>query len=85
MTAIKPSIKDLFKDLLEEIKSFKYKLTVKALSNKYKENGDIEFTPVYFNSTTKIIINAKYDFDKSYQKILYRIDNWINEGSGWVI
>ena len=24
-------------------------------------------------------------FDKSFQEILYRIDNWINEGSGWVI
>ena len=23
--------------------------------------------------------------DKSFQDILYRIDNWINEGSGWVI
>ena len=21
--------------------------------------------------------------DKSFQEILYRIDNWINEGSGW--
>ena len=24
-------------------------------------------------------------FDKSFQEILYRIDNWINEGSDWVI
>ena len=23
--------------------------------------------------------------DKFFQEILYRIDNWINEGSGWVI
>ena len=23
--------------------------------------------------------------DKSFQKILYRIDNWINEGFGWII
>ena len=23
--------------------------------------------------------------DKSFQEILYRIDNWINEGSGWVV
>ena len=23
--------------------------------------------------------------DKSFQEILYRMDNWINEGSGWVI
>ena len=31
------------------------------------------------------MINLKYDFDKSFQEILYRIDNWINEGSGQVI
>ena len=30
------------------------------------------------------MINFKYDLDKSFQ-VLYRIDNWINEGSGWVI
>ena len=44
-----------------------------------------EFASVYFNSTTKTIINSKYMLDKSFQEILYRIDNWINEGSGWVI
>ena len=44
-----------------------------------------EFASVYFNSTTKTIINSKYMLDKSFQEILHRIDNWINEGSGWVI
>ena len=24
-------------------------------------------------------------FDKSFQEILYRIGNWINEGSSWII
>ena len=58
---------------------------MKVLLKKYKENRDIEFVLVYFNSTTKIVINSKYDHDKSFQEILYRVDNWINEGSGWVI
>ena len=31
------------------------------------------------------IINSKHDLDKSFQEILHGIDNWINEGSGWVI
>ena len=40
----------------------------------------------YFNSATKTVINSdKYGLDKSFQEILYRIDNWINEGSGWII
>ena len=75
----------MFKDLLDEIKGFKYQITVKVLLSKYKKNGDIEFAPVYFNSTTKEVINLEYDIDKSFQEILYRIDNWTNEGSGWVI
>ena len=52
---------------------------------KHKEKGDIEFATVYFNSTTKTVINSEYDLDKSFQEILYRIDNCINEWSGWVI
>ena len=31
------------------------------------------------------MINSKYMLDKSFQKLLYRINNWINEGSGLVI
>ena len=75
----------MFDDLLNEIKGFKYQITAKVFLRKCKENEDIEFTPVYFNSTTKTVINPKYDFDKSFQKILCRIDNWINEEPGWVI
>ena len=44
-----------------------------------------DFAPVYFSSATKTVINSdKYDLDKSFQEILYRIDYWINEGSGWI-
>ena len=52
------------------------------LLKKDKQNGDIEFDPVYFNSTTKTVINFKYYLDKSFQEVLHRIDNWINKGSG---
>ena len=52
---------------------------------KRKENGDLEFAPVYFNYTIKTVINIEYNLDKSFQEILYTIDNWINEGSGWMI
>ena len=67
------------------MKGFKYQITVTVLLCKYKIYGDIEYAPVYFNSATKTVINSdKYDLDKSFQEILYRIDNWINEGSGWI-
>ena len=68
------------------MKGFRYHITVKVLLSKYKINEDIEYAPVYFNSATKTVINSdKYDLDKSFQEILYRIDNWINEKSCWVI
>ena len=76
----------MFKNLLDEVQRFKYQITVKNLLIKHKENGHIEFTLiVYFNCTTKTVINPKNDLDKSFQEILYRIDNWINEVSGWII
>ena len=52
---------------------------------KYKPNGEIEFGPVYFNSTTKTVVNHKFSLENAFQEILYRIDNWINEGSGWIV
>ena len=67
---------------MNEIKGFKNQLTLKVLLSKYKENKDLEFAPVYFNSTTKTVIIPKYSLDKSFQEDFSRIDNWISEGSG---
>ena len=68
------------------MKGFKYQITVTVLLYKHKMNGDIEHSPVYFNSATKTVINYdKYDHDKSFQDILYRIENWINKGYDWII
>ena len=79
------SIIDLFKDLLNEIKGFKYQITLSILLSKVRFGGNIEYSPVYFNSTTKTVINDEFRLDQSFQEILYRIDNWINKGSGWII
>ena len=78
----KLSIKDLFSVLLNETKGFKYQITVNVLLKKYKLNGEIEFAPVYFNSTTKTVIRHKQSLENAFQNILYIIDAWINEGSG---
>ena len=44
------------------------------------------YAPVCFNSATKTVINSdKYDLEKLFQEILWRLDNWIKEGSGWII
>ena len=81
----KSSIKDLFKDLLNKVKGFKYQVTLAILLSIVKNDGNIEYSPVYFNSTTKTVINSEFNLDKSFQEILNRIDNFINEGSGWIV
>ena len=85
LEASKLSIKKLFSDLLDEIKGFNYQITVKVLLKKYKLNEEIEFAPVYFNSVAKLVINHRFKLEESFQEILYKIDCWINEGSGWII
>ena len=85
LEASKSSIKDLLNDVLNETKHFKYQLTLKVTLKKYKPNEEVEFRPVYFNSTTKAVINHKYSLENAFQEILYKTDNWINEGSGWII
>ena len=60
LEASKSSIKDLFNDLLNETKGFKYQITVKVLLKKYKRNGEIEFAPVFFNSFTKTVVNHRF-------------------------
>ena len=73
----------MFSNLLNEIKGFKYQITVKVLLKKYKLNEEIEFAPVYFNSLTKTVINHRFRLENSFEEILYMIDDWINNGSGW--
>ena len=81
----KSSIKDLFSDLLYETKGFKHQITVQILLKKYKPNGQIEFTPAYFNSVTNLVINHRFKLGEYFQEILYMIDAWINNGSDWII
>ena len=61
LEASKLSIKKFFNDLLNELKGFKYQITVEVLCKKYKLNGEVEFRLVYFNSVTKIVTNHILD------------------------
>ena len=84
LEASKLSTKNLFSDLLTELKGFKYQITLDVLLKKYKHNGEIEFGPVYFNSVKKTVTNHMFRLEKSFEKVLYAIDVWINNGSGWI-
>ena len=75
LEARKSSIKDLFKELLNEMKGFKYQITSKVLLIKDKGNEGVEYSIVHFNSTTKTVINSEFSLNKSFQEVLYRIDS----------
>ena len=52
---------------------------------KCKHNGEIELRPVYFNSVIKTVTNHIFKLENSFEEILYVIDVWVNNGSGWII
>ena len=70
--------------ILSKIKSDSHAVDYFKVSlKKYKSNKEIEFRRIYFNSKTKAIINHRFELESSFQEILYMIDVWINNGSGW--
>ena len=73
----------MFSNFLNELKGFKYQTTVEILLKKYKLNGEIEFRSVYFNSV--IVTNHIFKLENYFEEILYMINVWINNGSGWII
>ena len=85
LKASKISIKELFKDLLVELKGFKYQIRLCILLSKVKNNKETEYSPVYLNSLTKTVIGNKLKLDLSFQEMIYRLENLISHGSGWIV
>ena len=53
--------------------------------SQYKGTTERKLAPVYLNSARKIITGLENKLDESFQEVFKRIDNWINNRSGWVI
>ena len=85
LKASKISIVELFKDLLIELKGFKFEITLCILLSKVKTNSLIEYSPVYFNSLSKTIIGDKFFLDQCFREIIYRVEQWISHVSGWIV
>ena len=81
----KMSIKDLFSNRLKKTKGLKHQIIVKVLLKKYKHTREIEFSPVYFNSLKKTVINDRLRLKRYFQELLYIIHDLINEVSGWIV
>ena len=85
LNATEISIKELFKDLLIELKGFKCQITLCVLLSKVKSSDLTEYSPVYFNSLTKTVVGDKFKLNKCFKEIIYRLENWISHGSGWIV
>ena len=72
--------------MLIEFKGFKYQITLAVLLSKVKNSGEVEYSPVYFNSLTKTLTGSnKFKLNQSFHEIIYRLENWISNGSGWTV
>ena len=74
----------MFKGLLNETKGFKYQITLKVELKNISPNK-LNFKKFVSIQQKKTVTNHKLGFDKCFQEIFYRIDNWINEGSGRIV
>ena len=67
------SIETLFKDLLVELKRFKYQITLRVSLSNVKSSDLIEYSTVYLNSLTKTVIGNKYFLDQCFNEIIFRL------------
>ena len=73
----KSSIIDLFSDLLQEKKGFKYILSTKItlkIWNNATNTYDIE--SVYFNSKVITVTNKKFNLNSAYEELKHKLDIW---------
>ena len=78
-------IKELFKDLLIELKGFKYQITLCVLLSKVKNEKETKYRSVCFNSLTKTVVSDNYFLDDCFNELIYRLESWISHGSGWIV
>ena len=70
--------------IIDFFKGFKYKIALAILLSKVKGRGETEYCSVYFNSSTKTVINDDYKLDQAFKEIIYRVEYWVSHGSGWI-
>ena len=71
LEASKSSIKDLYSDLLNETKRFKYQITLNVMLKNTKVLK-LNLLQFFFNSTTKTVTNHGFNLKNAFQEILYR-------------
>ena len=63
-------------------------MNTKCYVRKYKPNWEIQCRPIQQQQQQqqqKTVINLELRLKNSFQEIFYRVNSWINEGSGLII
>ena len=68
-----------------EIKGFKNQIAVQVLLSKVKSSDFIEYSTICLNSLTKTVAGEKYHLNDCFKEIIFRLENWISHGSGWIV
>ena len=68
-----------------EIKGFQYQITLQVLLSKVKSSDFIEYSTICLKSLTKTAIGEKYHLNACFNEIIFRLENWISHGSGWIV
>ena len=80
------SIIDLFSDLLEEKRGFKYNLfatiTLKRWNNAINRYG---IEKIYIRSDAVTVTNKRFNLGISYEKFKNILNIWCGEDSGWIV
>ena len=80
----KSSINDLFKDLLQEKRGFKYLATITLKRwNNAVNRYDIE--TIYLKSEAITVTNQRFNLNSAYEEIKHKLHIWTGQDSGWIV
>ena len=81
----KRSINDLFRDLLEENRGFKYILSTRVTLKKWNNaTNTYDIDTIYCNSDPIKVINRRFDLTTAYETLKHRLNIYSDEVSGWI-
>ena len=82
----KRSIIDLFSDLLEEKRGFKYILSATITLTRWNNAINRYITEtIYINSEVVTVTNQRFNLGTSEEKLKHILNLWSGETSGWIV
>ena len=77
---------DLFSDLLEEKRGFKYILSATITLTRWNNAINRYITEtIYINSEVVTVTNQRFNLGTTYEKLKHILNIWSGEGSGWIV